>query len=246
MYRISFRDGQAGHMVATQAEFEAILETLTPSDNIMLEKWNHPLTPTVMESLPWPTYLDRWEQWAVALESGNYDQAGSVLATTDRKQNGAIGKSYCCLGVACDITKIGSWQWDERTKQFYFVVGESQSLLLPPGEVDAWFGVYMTEATYKMLDWTHTTTDKDAGGYNIVAAMSLLSRKAYQLRDESEYECDDLPFFATLNDSFECSFTEIAEVVREVMVHPKVNAYLNRPISCEKPFLELDVSDLPV
>ena len=38
--------------------------------------------------------------WVDALRSGKYQQARGALKT---------GDAYCCLGVACDISGLGTW-----------------------------------------------------------------------------------------------------------------------------------------
>ena len=39
-------------------------------------------------------------QWLEALESGEYAQTQAALRRND---------SYCCLGVACDVSGLGEW-----------------------------------------------------------------------------------------------------------------------------------------
>ena len=43
---------------------------------------------------------DIQEQWLEALESGEYAQTQAALRRND---------SYCCLGVACDVSGLGEW-----------------------------------------------------------------------------------------------------------------------------------------
>jgi hypothetical protein len=40
-------------------------------------------------------------KWADALESGKYVQATGRLR---------VGDTYCCLGVLCDISELGTWK----------------------------------------------------------------------------------------------------------------------------------------
>ncbi len=44
-------------------------------------------------------------QWVAALRSGEYTQGYNHLRAKDPQG----GYSYCCLGVACDLSKSGSW-----------------------------------------------------------------------------------------------------------------------------------------
>lgn len=73
-------------------------------------------------------------KWATALESGEYKQGREAL----RK-----GKSYCCLGVLCDLSKQGVWNkttyagsntWEYRSK-----LDRSEAEL--PEDVEKWAGL---------------------------------------------------------------------------------------------------------
>lgn len=59
-------------------------------------------------------------RWAEALESGRYPQGYGRLRTED---------GYCCLGVLCDISRLGEWDPDGCYLGERFVV---------PGRVGAW------------------------------------------------------------------------------------------------------------
>ena len=43
------------------------------------------------------------EKWLAALRSGDYQQGTGQLKNGDR---------YCCLGVACEISGLGAWEFD--------------------------------------------------------------------------------------------------------------------------------------
>jgi hypothetical protein len=47
-----------------------------------------------------------YERWIEALESGNYEKATGQLRKDD---------TFCCLGVACDITDFEKWHTVTRT-----------------------------------------------------------------------------------------------------------------------------------
>jgi hypothetical protein len=46
--------------------------------------------------------------WVDALRSGEYEQGKNYLLSPDGKQR------YCCLGVACEISGVGSWELGPR------------------------------------------------------------------------------------------------------------------------------------
>jgi hypothetical protein len=48
-----------------------------------------------------PEHIERRKNFSAALRSGKYSQGRQVLYS---------GSTYCCLGVACDISKLGKWK----------------------------------------------------------------------------------------------------------------------------------------
>lgn len=66
--------------------------------------------------------------WVEALRSGKYEQTTGML-----RDNG----NYCCLGVACDISKLGEWIDDDE----YQVRGERAYDNVLPNEVRNWLGL---------------------------------------------------------------------------------------------------------
>jgi hypothetical protein len=69
--------------------------------------------------------------WVEALRSGKYKQGDSVLKMRD---------AFCCLGVACDISRVGEWHQVEpfEFEEYRTRNGESSALL--PYEVSVWLG----------------------------------------------------------------------------------------------------------
>lgn len=45
-------------------------------------------------------------KWIKALKSGRYKQGTSALCHIDKDENGKVSRTYCCLGVLCQITRI--------------------------------------------------------------------------------------------------------------------------------------------
>ena len=88
-------------------------------------------------------------KWLKALRSGKYQQAEGTLKVVD-----ANGKSYCCLGVLCDLyckTKKIEWNYDWTD--------------LLPTEVSEWAGIdtespevkYGKDKQLKELAWLNDT-----------------------------------------------------------------------------------------
>jgi hypothetical protein len=63
-------------------------------------------------------------EWLDALRSGNYQQCQRQLRHND---------GYCCLGVLCDISEMGSWKNPDNDKEFEFAYadGLTESAILP-------------------------------------------------------------------------------------------------------------------
>ena len=55
-------------------------------------------------------FTEAQERWLQALESGKYKQGTGVLRNNDK---------FCCLGVACDVSKVGEWEEPQNTDSVY-------------------------------------------------------------------------------------------------------------------------------
>lgn len=82
---------------------------------------------------------ERIQKWIDALRSGKYVQGVHFLRSDD-------GKSYCCLGVACDLAadEIGAkWVFRKKNSEYVFSGGktnfEVDSIL--PSEVRKFYGL---------------------------------------------------------------------------------------------------------
>ena len=72
------------------------------------------------------------EKWVKALESGDYKQGKGCLA-----QYSKDGKlRFCCLGVACEISKLSKWESSNELSMTY--AGAHGGL---PGPVMEWLGI---------------------------------------------------------------------------------------------------------
>jgi len=77
------------------------------------------------------------EQWVEALRSGKYEQTKGALRAGDK---------FCCLGVACDISKLGVWvpaskKYTSVSDTNTYKVGKYQQYIELPDEVMDWLGV---------------------------------------------------------------------------------------------------------
>lgn len=66
------------------------------------------------------------QKWVDALRSGKYRQARNFLRSDD---------SFCCLGVACEISGLGAWSEDA------YLINEWGGNKLLPGQVQKWLGL---------------------------------------------------------------------------------------------------------
>lgn len=72
------------------------------------------------------------ERWIAALRSKEYKQGKNALKSGDK---------YCCLGVLCDISKIGVWAEIGHQGQGYKVGPYDWSTSVLPDSVREWAGL---------------------------------------------------------------------------------------------------------
>ena len=134
--------------------------------------------------------VDMMLEWAAALESGEYKQGQGKLHNLAENSHDVV--SSCCLGVAClifadrvDIVREGdSWLWSDH--------GSTEHALPTP--------------LYELM-------------YGSMGSKQVRLQGRLRIPDHllEEHDLNDLtraidPAF--LNDSFRCSFEEIAECIR--------------------------------
>lgn len=95
-------------------------------------------------------------RWVEALRSGNYKQGKGYLQVVDE-----FSVSYCCLGVACDISGLGKWEHELDSHSY---LGEEAVL---PSHVRRWLGLDEDNPAVKTLDddWYGLAYLNDRGGY---------------------------------------------------------------------------------
>lgn len=72
--------------------------------------------------------------WVEALESGKYRQAQEELM---KKIGGRY--YYCCLGIACDLSGLGVWDYEKG--RYVYTTDQSSEALLLPRDVADWLGI---------------------------------------------------------------------------------------------------------
>ena len=114
-------------------------------------------------------------EWVAALRDPARTQCTNLLKNED---------AMCCLGVLCDISKIGHWDED------VYVTPESREGLVLPDEVSAWAGLNSGLHDHNPdIDFGIATRDVDGDeDYSVFAA-------------------------TTLNDNIGLTFPQIADVV---------------------------------
>lgn len=69
-----------------------------------------------------------------ALRSGKYKQGRTALRRREQ--------AYCCLGVACDVSKKGRWQYQKAHKVYKYICNDNTaSLSTLPAPVAEWLGI---------------------------------------------------------------------------------------------------------
>ena len=82
------------------------------------------------------------KKWLDALRSNNFKQTKSALKDEE---------GYCCLGVACHISDLGFWKFDEYNDNYNFHVkgtDETNNSVLPPIVTD-WLGITDNTGSYR-------------------------------------------------------------------------------------------------
>lgn len=79
------------------------------------------------------------KQWVAALRSGNYQKIKGRLKRDE---------GFCCLGVACDISNIGSWYENVNGGIQYTGTIENVNVSLIPDEVRDWLGLQSGDGAY--------------------------------------------------------------------------------------------------
>ncbi len=77
--------------------------------------------------------------WVEALRSGKYQQTDSFLFA---------GRGFCCLGVACDVSGLGTWEKIHGFDYHAYVVGSDRSDNDLPNAVRRWLGLTSPEGLY--------------------------------------------------------------------------------------------------
>lgn len=91
-----------------------------------------------------PEQITHVEEWIAALRSGKYKQGEARLRERD---------TFCCLGVACDISKLDEWREEKY-------LGASLSL---PLKVQFYFGIQGSEGSMSDRDYHALTGMNDCG-----------------------------------------------------------------------------------
>lgn len=91
----------------------------------------------------------RQREWVEALRSGKWRQAKGVLKN---------GDSFCCLGVACEISGLGEWKVPEEEDREKYL-GAATVL---PEEVMDFFSFKDEFGSHENLD-SSLTRDNDSG-----------------------------------------------------------------------------------
>ncbi len=79
------------------------------------------------------------KQWVEALRSGKYQQTKNALRD---------GAGFCCLGVACDISGVGSWDEDGDHKGRLTYRADNARADVLPIAVQKWLGLKYCDSSF--------------------------------------------------------------------------------------------------
>ena len=110
------------------------------------------------------------QKWTEALRSGDYKQGQNRLRDYE-------ADLYCCLGVACSISGLGSWSNDK----YYF--GNAYEVSMLPDGVREYYGLAAVEGDYVGYTGCSLTTINDTGGtFDQIA--DIIENEPYGLLNE--------------------------------------------------------------
>lgn len=116
------------------------------------------------------------QKWVAALRSGEYKQGRCALRLLD--------DSYCCLGVACDISGLGEWEHDYDHRIYRVGEHEAQDSLLPE-TVRRWLGLRTASGRFSPVDALYVRNDK---GHSFAEIADLIEAEPPGLFEETDAE----------------------------------------------------------
>ena len=112
------------------------------------------------------------QDWIKALRSGDYKQTKGRLRR---------GDSFCCLGVACEISGRGVWQQRTRNGSLtYIYIFDNEAL---PREVANYYGIRDVYATF----WIGTVDRKNNSLSNLNDKGATFDEIADIIEEEPDY-----------------------------------------------------------
>lgn len=133
--------------------------------------------------------------WIAELESGNYEQATTVLI--DNLGDGKVG--YCCLGVLCEIAVKNEVIPPRGEDEFFFTEDDDHYLHVPGDKVISWAELGLSNPYFK-IPVDHPLMEGVNFGDWIIDG-----------QDENFFYLQA----ATLNDHINLTFPEIAQLLKE-------------------------------
>lgn len=140
-------------------------------------------------------------KWIEALRSGEYKQGRNQLRT---------GDSFCCLGVACDISQIGTWGWQGHYRA---PDGSYSKLAIPTGVRDSlgdrgnMYSHVPVDLIKEVCPELATEIEEEGVG---------LAMKSF---NEVEVRSVGLHY---LNDIYRASFDQIADILEHYLDGPRL------------------------
>lgn len=155
------------------------------------------------------------QKWLEALRSNQYPQGKEALRKTEIMSSDTVNMKlpidcFCCLGVLCDVSQVGSWS---RTngEEWHYHEGDDRSNDYPPVTiVDAVLaeGIEVESIAEEGIKVAELVDPK---GF-VAAVQALYPRKSINVVENSRvFEC-----LATLNDNG-VTFEQIADVIEQYL-----------------------------
>jgi hypothetical protein len=113
------------------------------------------------------------QKWVEALRSGEYQQSMKALKTVEASAESRTG--YCCLGVLCDLSRVGSWRSTKSPELAAYQTGNEindyQNISWPPPEVLNWAGMRHNTGFIDSQGYSLSNMNDDGATFEEIAAL---------------------------------------------------------------------------
>lgn len=143
-----------------------------------------------------------YQDWIDALESGDYEPGKLYLRRDDDNSS-----MYCCLGVLCELSELGTWRGEDKVKGYSVDDEETHALL--PTKLMQEMGFNTMEGDFNINDLSYRLR------YDILHHVQFAFTEDYDIDSISLVEIND-GFILRSDSDIKSPFTLIAAILNEM------------------------------